>query len=584
MYNWIETTFNVSGGVTQAIAVILALAVVLTLFALFIFILKRLMGGQATQNRSRQPRIAVMDSATVDARRRLVLVRRDNIEHLILIGGPTDVVVEQNILRNAPLTQQRSGQPAGPSGIAPLRAPMAPGPDIPVRPDDLALPSEPAPSPVQQARPPAPVPPEAPQAPTTPQVPVPQPGDPEPTTSVARTSMPPVSKAPSFSRPLADPVRPARAAPELAASAATEASTSEPGAGRHTSRAAELLKGAARNGFSRTLGKSPSAAPALTPDLDQEQDKPSDTDKTASVQPVNPPAEPAAPPSEVKGSASPLKSLTRPFSPRERPSYGGHSISPPASGPAARAKTALMKPLEAAQQREKVEPVMGGDAPASFAEAKEAPDVAAPNSALPDPKAQSDKPEAPAVAAVTSHAETVPTEEARPAPGMADSQASAPIDQTTADKTSAAPAPETSAPPVGTPEPETGADGQTETSPKEPEAEAEPAAEKKAAANQEPAPDISLDMSDLLEDVPQKEAPATGTDSDTAAGETPAASQAPEPTITAAPAAGGPSATEKSKTVEPVKPAPRPTGGLGDRNPIEDEMAKILDELGGQPN
>lgn len=25
------------------------------------------------------------------------------------------------------------------------------------------------------------------------------------------------------------------------------------------------------------------------------------------------------------------------------------------------------------------------------------------------------------------------------------------------------------------------------------------------------------------------------------------------------------------------------TSGLGDRNPIEDEMAKILDELGGQP-
>jgi hypothetical protein len=33
----------------------------------------------------------------VDARRRLVLVRRDDVEHLILIGGPTDVVVERDI-------------------------------------------------------------------------------------------------------------------------------------------------------------------------------------------------------------------------------------------------------------------------------------------------------------------------------------------------------------------------------------------------------------------------------------------------------------------------------------------------------
>ncbi|HBF32010.1 flagellar biosynthetic protein FliO [Rhizobium sp.] len=47
--------------------------------------------------RSRQPRLQVLDAAAVDTRRRLVLVRRDNIEHLILIGGPTDVVIESGI-------------------------------------------------------------------------------------------------------------------------------------------------------------------------------------------------------------------------------------------------------------------------------------------------------------------------------------------------------------------------------------------------------------------------------------------------------------------------------------------------------
>src|SRR6185312_10695134 len=41
----------------------------------------------------------VIDAATVDGRRRLVLIRRDNIEHLLMIGGPTDVVVEPNIVR-----------------------------------------------------------------------------------------------------------------------------------------------------------------------------------------------------------------------------------------------------------------------------------------------------------------------------------------------------------------------------------------------------------------------------------------------------------------------------------------------------
>jgi flagellar protein FliO/FliZ len=52
--------------------------------------------------RGRQPRLAVIDYASVDSRRRLILVRRDNIEHLVLIGGPTDVVVEANIVRAAP--------------------------------------------------------------------------------------------------------------------------------------------------------------------------------------------------------------------------------------------------------------------------------------------------------------------------------------------------------------------------------------------------------------------------------------------------------------------------------------------------
>ncbi len=41
----------------------------------------------------------VIDYASVDGRRRLILVRRDNVEHLLMIGGPTDVVVEPNIVR-----------------------------------------------------------------------------------------------------------------------------------------------------------------------------------------------------------------------------------------------------------------------------------------------------------------------------------------------------------------------------------------------------------------------------------------------------------------------------------------------------
>jgi hypothetical protein len=53
----------------------------------------------AASRRARQPRLAVIDAAAVDGRRRLVLIRRDNVEHLLMIGGRADIVVEPNIVR-----------------------------------------------------------------------------------------------------------------------------------------------------------------------------------------------------------------------------------------------------------------------------------------------------------------------------------------------------------------------------------------------------------------------------------------------------------------------------------------------------
>lgn len=44
-----------------------------------------------------EPRLAVMEQASVDSRRKLVLIRRDDVEHLIMTGGPVDVVIETGI-------------------------------------------------------------------------------------------------------------------------------------------------------------------------------------------------------------------------------------------------------------------------------------------------------------------------------------------------------------------------------------------------------------------------------------------------------------------------------------------------------
>ena len=72
-----------------------AFVVVLALIGLAAWLVRRFAGNRlgANANRGRMPRLAVIDAAAVDGRRRLVLVRRDNIEHLLMIGGPTDIVV-----------------------------------------------------------------------------------------------------------------------------------------------------------------------------------------------------------------------------------------------------------------------------------------------------------------------------------------------------------------------------------------------------------------------------------------------------------------------------------------------------------
>jgi hypothetical protein len=54
-------------------------------------------------------RLDVVEHQSIDGRRRLVLVRRDNVEHLIMTGGPVDVVIETGI----------SQRPARPEAVDP---------------------------------------------------------------------------------------------------------------------------------------------------------------------------------------------------------------------------------------------------------------------------------------------------------------------------------------------------------------------------------------------------------------------------------------------------------------------------------
>ena len=84
------------------------LTIILVAILLLLFWVVRKFTGSPTIKppRGRLPRLAVTDAANLDDKRRLVLIRRDNIEHLVMIGGATDVLIESNIAMVKPVQTQ----------------------------------------------------------------------------------------------------------------------------------------------------------------------------------------------------------------------------------------------------------------------------------------------------------------------------------------------------------------------------------------------------------------------------------------------------------------------------------------------
>jgi hypothetical protein len=231
-----------------------AFIVVLVLIVAATWLLRRFGGTRlgAAATRGRQPRLAVIDAASVDARRRLVLIRRDNVEHLVLIGGPTDIVVEQNIVRAVPVAAPREAAPGRPPMETLPRAPeprqaepqWSPQPE-PVRmarpaepraaeplwrePEPPARTPRPAEPPAWAAQPEPPARPGRPVEPRAPAVDLPQRPLPEPVTAALRAASAPERAAPERAAPeRATPERATPEAPRAARSAPLRASAPPP--------------------------------------------------------------------------------------------------------------------------------------------------------------------------------------------------------------------------------------------------------------------------------------------------------------------------------------------------------------------
>lgn len=86
------------------VRVAVALIVIAVLLGVTIMLLRAFGGGVRTgAGRSRNgARLSLVDAISLDQRRKLMLVRCDEMEHLLLVGGTNDLVVDADVGRTAP--------------------------------------------------------------------------------------------------------------------------------------------------------------------------------------------------------------------------------------------------------------------------------------------------------------------------------------------------------------------------------------------------------------------------------------------------------------------------------------------------
>jgi hypothetical protein len=205
---WLQDALGLDPLLARGLQLIVAFAFVVAAIYVLFAILRRRARGRTGGPRTAQRRLGLVEALNVDDTRRLVLVRRDQVEHLLLIGGPSDVVVETAITRTA--ARPASGPAPRPSAAAEGAATLEPEPPAVAAAPSAATeppappPSLPPPAAVMPARPAAALElrPVRPSAPAVDPVAAPRP--------TAREISPPRLDPDPAARPTDDIIRPER--------------------------------------------------------------------------------------------------------------------------------------------------------------------------------------------------------------------------------------------------------------------------------------------------------------------------------------------------------------------------------------
>ncbi|PCI32193.1 MAG: hypothetical protein COB54_07980 [Alphaproteobacteria bacterium] len=88
---------------------VMALLFVLALILLIAYGAKRFgLMARVTVNstKTRDKRLNIVEILPIDARRKLMLIRRDDVEHLVILGTERDIVIETDITAKAGKTEK----------------------------------------------------------------------------------------------------------------------------------------------------------------------------------------------------------------------------------------------------------------------------------------------------------------------------------------------------------------------------------------------------------------------------------------------------------------------------------------------
>ncbi|MCF6326067.1 MAG: flagellar biosynthetic protein FliO [Devosiaceae bacterium] len=89
------------GGETNIWTILLALIIVIALIFFGVWILKLIFKASVTIAGGRKRRLAMVDSLAIDNKRNIILIRRDNVEHLIMVSNTGELLIEGSIPANS---------------------------------------------------------------------------------------------------------------------------------------------------------------------------------------------------------------------------------------------------------------------------------------------------------------------------------------------------------------------------------------------------------------------------------------------------------------------------------------------------